>query len=150
MTIRKYTPSDKEALITLLRLNTPEYFAETEEKDFLNYLENHSENHFVVTSEHVIAGCGGFNLSDDLTTGKISWDIIHPFYQHNGIGSQLVNFRIEKMLQIKTIKCLSVRTSQHAFRFYEKFGFILKEKITGYWARDFDLYHMEMQINNKS
>jgi len=45
--IRPYTPSYKQQLINLLKLNIPQYFAETEEADFIEYLDQHLENHFV-------------------------------------------------------------------------------------------------------
>lgn len=142
MTIRTYTPADKEAILHLLRLNTPEYFSPTEEKDLIDYLENHAEHFFVVESENAIVGCGGYNLSDDLTQGRISWDIFHPQHQGKGLGSMLTKYRIEKLKAYPGI-AISVRTSQLAFRFYEKLGFTVKEVVKDYWADGFDMYRMD-------
>ena len=38
-TIREYQPTDKNAVIDLIRQNTPAYFAPKEEADFSNYLD---------------------------------------------------------------------------------------------------------------
>ena len=149
ITIRKYASADKEYVINLFRLNTPKYFAASEEEDLVYYLSHHIENHYVVACGDKLWGCGGFTLSDDLSTGKISWDIFHPDHQGKGLGSILTKYRIEKIQEHKTIKSISVRTSQVAFKFYERFGFNLKETIKDYWAEGFDLYRMEYMIKGK-
>lgn len=147
--IRKYTPADRDAVIGLLRLNTPTYFSPTEEKDLLYYLDHHAENYYVVALENEPVGCGGFNFSDDLTVGKISWDIFHPHHQGQGLGSLLTRYRIEKMKEFPGIQIISVRTSQLVYRFYEKFGFQLRETVKDYWAEGFDLYRMEMRVKGR-
>jgi hypothetical protein len=45
--IRKYSNTDKPAVIVLLKQNTPKYFDFSEEKDFENYLDNEVEDYFV-------------------------------------------------------------------------------------------------------
>jgi ribosomal-protein-alanine N-acetyltransferase len=146
ITIRPYTQEDQTALILLLRLNTPEYFATSEEEDFLYYLNNHAANHYVLEVDGQILGCGGFNFSDDLTVGKISWDILHPHHQEKGLGRRLTLYRIEKMREVPSVCTISVRTSQLVYKFYEKLGFELKETAKDYWAAGFDMYRMEQPV----
>ena len=81
VTIRAYKNSDKESILNLLKLNTPEYFSTEEEKDLIYYLENDIEYHFVLEYNKQIVGSGGFNFSEDKKTGKISCDILHPHFQ---------------------------------------------------------------------
>ncbi len=45
-TIREYQPTDKNAVIDLIRQNTPAYFAPKEEADFSNYLDSERELYF--------------------------------------------------------------------------------------------------------
>ena len=71
--IRKYRDSDKEKIIELLRLNTPEYFAPSEEAELIDYLNHHSENYFVIEAGNEIVGCGGINSTDDATNVRIAW-----------------------------------------------------------------------------
>ncbi len=146
MTIRPYTAADRENVLHLLRLNTPQYFAPSEEKDLVHYLENHADHYFVVESGGALLGCGGFNFSDDRTVGKISWDIFHPGHQGKGLGSALTRYRIEQLKAYDSVQVISVRTSQVAYKFYEKFGFQLQETIKDYWAEGFDLYRMTFPV----
>ena len=143
ITIREYEPTDKDAVINLIRLNIPKYFAPTEETDLNYYLDHERELYYVLLFDGQIVGCGGINFEDNKKTGKISWDILHPQYQGKSLGSQLLKYRIEKIKVIDSIQKITVRTSQLAYKFYEKQGFELNEVKEDYWAKGFDLYRME-------
>lgn len=142
-TIREYQPTDKNAVIDLIRQNTPAYFAQEEETDFSNYLDSERELYFVLLFNNKIVGCGGINFTEDKTCGKISWDIIHPQHQGKSLGAQLLKHRIEELKSIESIQKITVRTSQLVYKFYEKQGFTLKEIKKDYWAKGFDMYYME-------
>lgn len=150
VTIREYHKDDKSALMNLLELNTPKYFASEEKVDFDCYLDNEKELYFVLLFDNKIVGCGGINFADKNTTGKISWDILHPDYQGKSLGTQLLKHRIEKLKSIDSIQKITVRTSQVAYKFYEKQGFELNEIVNDYWAKGFDMYSMEYKhkVNN--
>lgn len=145
--IRNFTTSNTPRVLELLRLNTPAYFSPAEEADLVHYLQHEIEQYFVVLVNDEIMGCGGFNLSEDLKIGKISWDIFHPESQGKGLGTALTNYRIERMKDIKSIDKISVRTSQLVYPFYAKFGLELKEVFKDYWDKGFDLYHLEAPVN---
>lgn len=147
MIIRKHTDSDRKRIMELLKLNIPEYFSPEEEEDLIDYLDNHADNYYVIEDDNVIVGCGGFNLSEDGETGKISWDIFDPQSQGKGYGSVLTKFRIQRIKEIEGVKIVSVRTSQLVYPFYEKFGLELREVVKDYWAKGFDLYRLDSDIN---
>lgn len=146
--IRKYKPSDKSKLMAILRMNVPKYFAETEIDDFDNYLDNETEQYFVIEFNDEIVGSGGINFEYPNKTGKLSWDIINPHFQGKGLGTNLLKHRVDLLKAISEIEKIVVRTSQVAFRFYEKNGFVLQETQKDYWAKGFDLYKMIYQGNN--
>lgn len=141
--IREYQPTDKNAVMDLIRRNTPEYFAPEEEADLSNYLDNEREFYYVLLFNGKLVGCGGINFAENKTVGKLSWDIVHPEYQGKSLGAQLLKHRIVKLKSIDSIISITVRTSQLAYKFYEKQGFILNEIEKNYWAKGFDMYSME-------
>lgn len=143
MNIRAYTPTDHDTALQLLRLNIPEYFAATEEADLVDYLANHIEEYYVVEDAGTLLGCGGINFSKDGQTGMLSWDFFHPGHQGKGLGTKLTQYRIARLKANEKIRRISVRTSQLAYKFYEKQGFELKEIINDYWAEGYDMYRME-------
>ena len=143
ITIREYETEDINEVITLIRLNTPEYFAIEEEEDLKKYLETERELYYVLLYDQIIVGCGGINFTNNNTTGKISWDIFHPDYQGKSLGTKLLKHRIELLNSMDAIHKITVRTSQVAYKFYEKQGFELFEIKRDYWAEGFDMYNME-------
>ncbi len=146
--IREYKSIDKNAVLELIRLNIPKYFASNEEDDFSRYLDSEIELYYVLFFDKKLVGCGGINFSDNRMTGKISWDILHPEYQGKSLGTYLLEYRIKKLKSIDRVQRITVRTSQLAYKFYEKRGFELLEVKKDYWARGFDMYRMEYKIQD--
>src|SRR6476661_10435515 len=110
MKIRAYQNSDKEAVLNLLNLNTPIFFANEEKPGFEEYLNNQSRYYYVVEVDGIVVGSGGFNLFDDLELVRISWDMVHPLYQGKGLGKALLLYRINIIKDLDDIKYLVVRT----------------------------------------
>lgn len=146
--IRHYTHTDKSAVLTLLKCNTPKYFDTSEEKDLDYYLEHHLEDYFVVLNDSKLIGAGGINYFYKEKTARLSWDIIHPDSQGKGIGSQLTQYRINLIHQNPKIDLIMVRTSQLTFRFYEKMGFELDHVQRDFWSKGYDLYQMTLKSPN--
>ena len=129
--IREYLTTDKEVVMNLIKLNTPNFFAKEEVNDLSNYLDKEIELYYVLLVDGKVVGCGGINFAEKRTIGKISWD------------KKLLRYRIEVLKAIPSIKKITVRTSQLAYKFYEKQGFTLNEIKRNYWADGFDMYSMQ-------
>ena len=145
--IRKYKPEDRTALLQIIKNNTPKYFAETEIEDYKTYLEEEIQDYFVAELDDKIIAGAGINYDRDKQIAKISWDIVDIGFHKQGIGSLLLNHRLEIIANRKNIKSIIVRTSQHAYAFYEKNGFKLLERHKDYWAEGFDMYKMSLPKN---
>lgn len=146
-TIRKYKATDSQQLIKLFELNTPAYFDPSEQAEFEDFLQSDPANYFVVEESDKILGCGGFDVLENGSLGRLAWDFLHPDAQGKGYGSQLINHCLEELKSIGTIKTIDVRTSQFAYTFYARFGFELIEIEDDYWAKGFDLYYMKLVID---
>ncbi|WP_276498737.1 GNAT family N-acetyltransferase [Pontibacter litorisediminis] len=144
--IRPYTPTDKEQLLALLRLNTPTYFAEAEENDFAEYLDKYREDYFVVEEKGEIIGAGGINYFPKEGLARISWDMIHPAHQGKGIGKQLLQHRLRVIMGKSGIHLVIVRTTQLVYAFYQKQGFVLEKTEKDFWATGFDLYQLRLPL----
>lgn len=59
-----------------------------------------------------------------------------------GVGTLLLKHRLGHIETKKDVKSIIVRTSQHAYEFYQKMGFKLLERHIDYWAKGFDMYKM--------
>jgi [ribosomal protein S18]-alanine N-acetyltransferase len=145
--IRIYTAKDREAILEILRLNTPQFFGKDEETDIIHYLENEIEDYYVVEEIGKIIGSGGINyfIADGLA--RISWDLIHPNHKGKGLGKQLVDHRINKIKKNPAVQTIVVRTSQFAHKFYKKMGLTLERIDKDFWAVGLDLYQMKMHVD---
>lgn len=148
--IRKYLNSDKPKIIELLRKNTPQYFDPLEEMDFENYLENEIEDYFVCEINSEIIGAGGINYFVEQKLARISWDMIDPNSQGNGIGKKLTQYRINLLKEKENIELIVVRTTQLVYKFYEKMGFELDKIEKDFWAKGYDLYQMEIKTKTNA
>ncbi len=142
ISIRPYQAADKPALQNILKMNTPTYFAESEWDDYNYYLDNEFEQYYVVEADGAVVGAGGINFEAEQTTAKISWDCVHPDYKGKGIGTALLRHRLDVLADMKQVREICVRTSQMAYRFYEKNGFELTKTVKDYWAEGFDMHKM--------
>lgn len=146
--IRPYHPTDQAACLELLRQNTPSHFAPEEAPDFLHYLAHEREAYYVVCANKVIIACGGINYFEREQLARLSWDIVAPNWQGKGVGRLLVSHRVEAMRKHPNTEQAVVRTSQLAYRFYEKMGFRLEKTQEHYWAPNLHLHQMSMDLTS--
>lgn len=142
--IRAYEVRDREIVLSVMQENIPAYFAQDEMEDLKYYLDFEIEQYFVLEAEGKIVACGGVNLELEERRGVISWDIVLPSEQGKGYGRKLLEHRIAILKSMPDIDRITVRTSQLTYLFYQKNGFILNQIVKDYWAKDFDLYSMEL------
>lgn len=141
--IKTYLSSHKDRLLLILQSNIPDYFAQSEKKDFANYLDHEREDYFIIMDKDAIVGCGGINYDHDKNIAIISWDIIDRDYHGKGLGGKLLSYRLAHITDNYPSYTIRVRTAQNTFKFYEKYGFELKYTQKDYWALGYDLYYME-------
>lgn len=146
MQIRTFEEKDIPQLLDLIKLHVPASFAETEIQDFEEYLKFEIEHYFVIQVNEMLVACGGINFKGTTDQSWLSWDIVHPEFQSKGLGSMLLNHRIEVLKRMTQIQTLWVRTSQTASKFYEKNGFKILRHVPDFWAKGFDLVEMKMEI----
>lgn len=88
-----------------------------------------------------IAGGGGYII--DNSSGRLIWNMIDPDFRGMGLGRALLNHCLEDMRQKGNIRSFEVWTSGHARKFYEKFGFNVKDERLNFKNLGHDLYKMQ-------
>jgi len=144
--IRPYILKDKEKLLEIFELNTPKYFDRAEITDFRDYLEQHADKYFTIEKDNGIVGGIGCKVNE-LQQGSVTWIFFHPQYYGQGLGTQAVKYCHDVLVRDSSIKKFTVRTSQLACAFFERFGYITIRTTKDYWGKGLDLYEMEMPIN---
>lgn len=142
MNIRRYRHTDFDDVLELFDANCPAFFHPDEKVDLISYLDNEIEDYFVVSSGKGIVASGGINYWQDKTEGRLSWDMVHPNHQGQGIGARLTTYRLELLKNHASVKNIIVRTSQLASAFYLKQGFTVEEVHKDFWAPGIDMWRM--------
>ena len=145
--IRPFEKTDIPDLLKLLKLNIPAAFAQSEYDDYVHYLDSEIEDYFVVDVNGRIIGAGGINYNLEKKEAYLSWDFLHPDWQGRGLGKRLALMRLDLIKTKASINKIVVRTSQMAFKFYEKMGFRLKYTSEDFWAKSYDLFYMEIILH---
>ncbi len=143
--ITPFENKDFDSVVELLDQNTPTYFSVSERDDLISYLKNELEDYFICRSDKAVIASGGINYFENENVARISWDLVSPDMQGNGIGRELLKFRLKHIQTYHPNWEVEVRTSQHAFGFYQKSGFEIQNVVRDYWAPGFDLYKMKHQ-----
>lgn len=144
MVILPYTNEYKEQLNKIFILNTPTYYSEAETGDFNTFLDESSDNYFIIKSLGKLAGAGGYIYSN--YTGRLVWNVIDPGLKGQGLGKTLVSYCIEDLIRNFNVNTIEVWTSEHAKDFYAKFGFEVISKKPNFRGLGLDLYQMQRPV----
>ena len=120
--IREYRPDDESVCLDIFDSNRPKYFAGPERDLFAAYLRRMDEPFFVAELVGQVRGCGGFRV-DDYGVGYLAWGMVQANLHRQGMGANLLRWRLERIRQIAHAWCVLIDTSQHTAPFFARFGF---------------------------
>lgn len=154
MTIRKYQPGDRASCIEIFQSNCPKYLDPSELSGFefwLNGQDNEKimyknaigEHYFVLEKEGKVIACGGYYVCKDNPMVSMAWGLVHNAFHKQGFGKQLFQFRVEQIIQDFPERNIELDTSQHTYRFFEKFGFKITQITKDGYGKGLDRYDMK-------
>ena len=87
-------------------------------------------------------GSGGYGYNNTTKTVDLTWGMIDFNFHNNGFGTSLLNYRILRIEKDFPKNNTTLNTTQHTFRFYEKFGFQVEKITKNYYRKGLDRYDM--------
>ena len=142
--INPYQLQYKEDLLSIFRLNIPDFFNETEIGDFEYYLEHNSDTYLIIEEDHQVIGGAGYYVNKSDNSGRITWIFIDPQHAGQGYGTQAVEYCLKELRDNLKVEKFVVTTSQKSFKFFAKFGFQVVHTQKDYWGEGLDLYEMKL------
>ena len=133
----KLIPYQFEHKVDCLKIfddNTPQFFDPSEREDFASFLEDPQCFYFVVVDDaKQVLGCGGYYVPENSTDAGLCWGMVTQQYHKQGIGSFLLQARLDKIRESGRVKRIVMDTSQESVGFFQRFGFeIIKVTENGY------------------
>lgn len=142
LTFVPYEDSHYSICMDIIQSNTPKFIDHTEHEDFKKYLSRKDKNYFVIYKNDELIACGGYELNPSKTKAGLSWGLVHRNFHKQGIGRELIQFRINHIQSHFPKVEIQLDTSQHTYQFFEKFGFKLINIAKNGWAEGLHKYHM--------
>lgn len=161
MTIREYMREDKEKCLEVFESNCPLFFDKSELELFDKWLDHQGgENtdyrsptyvntvkdaYYVMEDRELdIIGCGGFYIAKDQNEVRLAWGMIHSNFHRQGYGTTLFTYRRDIIKRDWPNHVLTLGTSQHTYKFYEKMGLTVTGSEKSGYGADLDKYDMKI------
>ena len=142
MRIKPYKQKYFDNCVDIIESNTPKYILPIEHLAFKNYLLKKNKTYFVLFNGFNLVACGGYGINDSQTKAGLSWGLVHRKHHSQGIGSYLLRFRIENIKKKYPSVNIHLDTSQHTYKFFESFGFIVRNISKDGYGEGLDMYDM--------
>ena len=115
--IRPYTLQDRTQCLDIFDGNTPQYFAHHERELFQNYLSRDDIEYFILSDQDKVLGCGGYSMEMH-GVAYLTWGMIRRDSHRQGLGAQLLRYRLERIRAIEIAWCIVIHTSQFSAPFF--------------------------------
>lgn len=149
--IRAYTKADESELLKVFDSNIPDFFAPEEKSEFLAFLDEGiktQEVYEVLEIEGALVAAGGYRKEKE-GDARICWLMVDKHLHQKGWGRILLEKQMEQIKNSGKYQQISLMTSQHTDKFYEKLGFYRTRFEANYWAEGMDLIMMEMNLEER-
>ena len=143
MTLRPYTPADRDACLALFASNVPDYFAQIELDDFVDTLD-HSEHYFVIELQgEGIVACGGYDALDQPAgAAGLCWGMVRRDLHGRGLGERLLRERLQRIDADPELGPVLIETTQRTQDFFARHGFLVTRIVADGFAAGYDLVEM--------
>ncbi|MND93430.1 acetyltransferase [compost metagenome] len=145
---RAYCIEDRLACLAVFDSNVPHFFALQERPDYIEFLASEvlERPYLVVQDGKEIIGCGGLKVIAEKKTAFLSWGMVASKYHGKGVGRFLAEARLDLAKTIPEVEAVTLNTSQHTRRFYEKFGFVSTSVTPDGYAPGLDRWDMILKL----
>ncbi len=149
MLLLDYQPEYRADCLAICRSNIPRYIDPSEEalfSEFLDRLPRPGLFYYIVRADIRIVACGGFMLEPDKERAYLCWGLVQVDWHGKGIGRFMLEHRLERSRSEPGIRRIAMDTSQHTYRFFEKFGFSVGEIIENGYGPGLHRYEMRLEL----
>ena len=148
--IRPYRTTDRAACLELFGGNRPKFFDASELPLFIDFLDNFSDEYFVLELEGVVVACGGWYHKAATSEARLCWGMVGYDLHKKGYGSELLTYRLREIAKNKAIQNILMDTSQHAVEFFQRFGFTVSDIKKDAYGPGLHRHDLKLSLNNRA
>ena len=143
LTFTPYQRADRPICSKLFERNCPAYFAIEERSEYQAFLEAEPKQYWLAWADNVAVACYGVTIERNVAS--INWIMVDPSHQSMGLGNTMVK-RAFDLFKEHNVKELRVATSQHANRFFQRYGLIETSRTLHGWGKGMHKIDMVMRL----
>ena len=145
--ITTYKQTDKDDVIEIFNSNCPKYFDCTDQKDLIDFLENHADSNFkIVRHKNKTIGCGGHYIKHEENVFGIAWVMFrrHSLGRANftAVSDDFFNYLLTSIMNENLDYKIVINTTQLLQKTFNKYGFITEKIIENGFGNNLDHYVM--------
>ncbi|WP_115048271.1 GNAT family N-acetyltransferase [Xanthomonas arboricola] len=135
--------------MALFDANVPAFFSAGERVDFAGFLIQHAAawHYQLLERGNAIAGCAGYAVNADGSTASLCWGMVHPSLHRCGVGTQLLQARLDALRQMPAVRRVMLDTSQHTRQFYARFGFVVQQVTVDAYGPGLERWDMALDLH---
>lgn len=143
---REYRPTDRDACIAVFQSNVPRYFRDHELNGFLEFVDWSGCPYFVLVTDEIIIGCGGFGVRPRSDTADLCWGMVDSSHHRKHLGEFLLFARLNRIIREAGVNAVRLGTSQLVDPFFQRFGFAVQGRTTDGIAAGLDEVEMRLEL----
>ena len=145
-----FAPADRAACLAIFDANTPGAFAPDERDEFCEFLDDPGGRYWVIRDpDGLVVACGGADLIAGGRFGVMTWTMVLPAWQHQGLGSLLTRAGLEYVAATPRLERIVLETSDRSAPFYERHGFRTTRVTPDYYAPGVHLHNMALELDSE-
>ena len=125
--------------------NCPEYFAENEREDYMNFLEGNPYGYFIGVSGGSVVSAFGLISTLEPSRTRLSWILVSPESKRMGIGAKMMNYA-KKTAFKNGSSAIDIAASHLSSSFFTKFGAEELKITQNGWGPDMHRIDMEIKL----
>ncbi|WP_434949804.1 GNAT family N-acetyltransferase (plasmid) [Shewanella sp. HL-SH4] len=131
--------------MALFDKNCPEFFANNERQDYVEFLEKQGKTYKVGQIESEIVAVFGLNIDEKNNRANITWIMTCPSVHGKGLGSQMVSYA-KKIAVDNNVTHIDIAASHLSAAFFEKFGAKKTTEIKDGWGPNMHRVDMVLSL----
>lgn len=146
---RSWRSEDRGLGLALFASNVPEYFAEQERKDFIEFIDELPGPYFLmIDANGTPVGCGGYAQEDDHPgIAVLCWGMVRRDRHGQRLGDALLRYRLAMLAANPLFREVRIETSQFSRGFFQRYGFEQTRQVADGFAPGIDLIAMTLDLN---
>jgi GNAT superfamily N-acetyltransferase len=125
--------------------NCPQYFAENEREDYIDFLKGNPSDYFIGVSGNFVASAFGVVCTPEISRVRLSWILVLPKLKGRGVGTKMMFFSKATALN-KGASVIDIAASHLSAPFFEKFGAEEINTIENGWGLGMHRVNMEIKL----